>query len=230
MYSSDFVPPQSADKRRILKIVLEILFTNSNIDLNIKLSTHPVIFIIDHLITFLECDIKDILTCWSLTSPGFKKGCQTCVILFRTLRGKKLTDFVVNSKNFKSLAKQVRAMSEQVFEILTRAFCPLEETVFPMLKRPGMILQFEELTVKSGFDTIQAVDILLNSTVRSKILIRLRNLVIFEVFGVNFSAQKSIFQDCPMKRARGFYGQKFHSKNLKNHQIEVVGPKLLNAL
>ena len=28
----------------------------------------------------------------------------------------------------------------------------------------------------------------------------------------------------------GFFGRKFHSKNLKNYQIEVVGPTFLNAL
>ena len=39
-------------------------------------------------------------------------------------------------------------------------------------------------------------------TVRSEILIRLRNLDIFEVFGVKFSAKKSIFQNCSIKRAR----------------------------
>ena len=71
---------------------------------------------------------------------------------------------MTNSKNSKQLAAQVRAMTEQVFENLTRALCPLEETVFLMIKRPGMVLQFEELTVKCGYDTNQAVDILLNST------------------------------------------------------------------
>ena len=35
------------------------------------------------------------------------------------------------------------------------------------------------------------------------------DLVIFEVFGVKFSAKKAIFQNC----------QKIHSKNLKNHRI-----------
>ena len=35
-----------------------------------------------------------------------------------------------------------------------------------------------------------------------KILVRLRNLVIFGVFGLKFSAKKSIFQNCPIKRAR----------------------------
>ena len=39
------------------------------------------------------------------------------------------------------------------------------------------------------------------STVRSITLVRLRNLVVFEVFGVKFSAKKSIFQICPIKRA-----------------------------
>ena len=43
------------------------------------------------------------------------------------------------------------------------------------------------------------------STVGSKVLVRLRNSVIFEVFGVKFSAKKSIFQNCQMKRA----GKKF---------------------
>ena len=38
-------------------------------------------------------------------------------------------------------------------------------------------------------------------TVRSKFLVRLRNLVISEVFGVKFSVKKSIFQNCPIKRA-----------------------------
>ena len=56
----------------------------------------------------------------------------------------------------------------------------------------------------------------------------------FEVFGVKFSAKKSIFQNCPIKRAkrasRQGNSEKFHSKNLKNDQIEVVGSKFLNAL
>ena len=39
-------------------------------------------------------------------------------------------------------------------------------------------------------------------TVRSKILVRLRNLVIFEIFGVKFSAKKSMFQIC-------FFGSPF---------------------
>ena len=45
-------------------------------------------------------------------------------------------------------------------------------------------------------------NILLDPTVRSKFLVRFRNLVLFEVFGVKFSAKKSIFQNCPIKRAR----------------------------
>ena len=40
------------------------------------------------------------------------------------------------------------------------------------------------------------------STVRLKVLVRLRNFVVFEVFGVKFSAQKSVFQNCQIKRAR----------------------------
>ena len=36
-------------------------------------------------------------------------------------------------------------------------------------------------------------------TVRSKILVRLRNLVIFEVFGVKFSARKIDFSNLPNK-------------------------------
>ena len=43
--------------------------------------------------------------------------------------------------------------------------------------------------------------------VGSKMLVRLRNLAIFEVFGMKFSARKSIFRP------------KIHSKNLKNDQI-----------
>ena len=39
----------------------------------------------------------------------------------------------------------------------------------------------------------------LTNTVRLKIFARLRNLVIFEVFGVKFSAKKSIFQNCAKK-------------------------------
>ena len=35
------------------------------------------------------------------------------------------------------------------------------------------------------------------SRVRSKVLVRPRNLVIFEVFGVNFWAKKSFFKNCP---------------------------------
>ena len=50
----------------------------------------------------------------------------------------------------------------------------------------------EEIEVSIGYKDI---------TVRSKIMVRLRNLVIFEVFGVKFSAKKSIFQNCPIKRA-----------------------------
>ena len=37
---------------------------------------------------------------------------------------------------------------------------------------------------------------------RSKNLVRLRNLVIFEVYGEKFLAKKSIFQDCLIKRGR----------------------------
>ena len=54
---------------------------------------------------------------------------------------------------------------------------------------------------------------------------------------MNFSAKKLIFENCHIKRARKcnfeknrFFGRKIHSKNLKNDQIEVVGPKCLNAL
>ena len=58
----------------------------------------------------------------------------------------------------------------------------------------------EETEVSIGYKDI---------TVRSKIMVRLRNLVIFQVFGVQLSAKKSIF------------GRKCQSKNLKNDQIEV---------
>ena len=78
------------------------------------------------------------------------------------------------------------------------------------------------------------------TTVRSKILVRLRNLVIFEFFWVKFSAKKSIFQNCPRNEPEAragkvimknlFFGPKFYSKNLKNDRIRVVGPKFLNAL
>ena len=45
-----------------------------------------------------------------------------------------------------------------------------------------------------------------SGTVRSKILVRLRNLVIFEVFGVKFSAKKSIFKNCfPARPSGSFY-------------------------
>ena len=54
-------------------------------------------------------------------------------------------------------------------------------------------------------------------TVRSKLLVRILNLVIFEVFGVEFLAKKSIFQNCTIKPAG-------------NDQFEVFGPKFLNAL
>ena len=51
------------------------------------------------------------------------------------------------------------------------------------------------------------VDVCLNGgTGRSKILVRLRNLVIFEVFGVNFLKNR-------------FFGRTFYSKNLKKDQI-----------
>ena len=49
------------------------------------------------------------------------------------------------------------------------------------------------------------------STVRSKFLVRLRNLVIFEVFGVKFLAKKEDF-------SKFLKNEKFHSKNLKNDQ------------
>ena len=61
-------------------------------------------------------------------------------------------------------------------------------------------------------------------------------MAIFDVFGVKFSDKKSIFQNCPIKRAgkailkNRFFGRKCHSINLKNDQIEVVGHKFLNAL
>ena len=48
-------------------------------------------------------------------------------------------------------------------------------------------------------------NILLDPTVRSKFFgprRSLRNLVLFEVFGVKFSAKTSIFQNCAIKRAR----------------------------
>ena len=51
------------------------------------------------------------------------------------------------------------------------------------------------------------------NTVRSKILVWLRNLVIFEVFGVETFLKKR------------FFGRQFHSKSLENDQIEGVGPK-----
>ena len=66
-----------------------------------------------------------------------------------------------------------------------------------------------------------------NRTVRFKILVRLRNLVVFEVFGVKFSAKKSIFQNCLSGSfyaailKNPFFGRKFHSKNLKKDRISV---------
>ena len=57
---------------------------------------------------------------------------------------------------------------------------------------------------------------------------------------MKFSAKKSIFLNCPIKRARrasrkgnfekSIFWPKISLKNLKNDQIEVVGPKFLNAL
>ena len=45
-----------------------------------------------------------------------------------------------------------------------------------------------------------------------------RNLVMFEVFGVNFAAKKSIFSPKKPSLKNRFFGRKFHSKNLKNDQ------------
>ena len=55
------------------------------------------------------------------------------------------------------------------------------------------------------------------STVRLKVLVQLRNFIIFEVFGVKLSAKKSIFQNRPTK-----------PKNLARRARKL--PKLLNAL
>ena len=60
-----------------------------------------------------------------------------------------------------------------------------------------------------------------NLTVRSNFLVRLRNLVIFEVFEVKFSAKISIFQNCLSGSLFGLF---------LFILIEVVRPNFLNAL
>ena len=71
------------------------------------------------------------------------------------------------------------------------------------------------------------------STVRLENLVRLRNLVIFWGFWSEIFGQKIDFSKLPHETSdiyERFFGRHFHSKNLKNDQIEVVGPKFLNAL
>ena len=81
--------------------------------------------------------------------------------------------------------------------------------LFALLWLHSHVWPFTTLKLFKG-DAIELnCKVILDCTVRSTILVRLWKSVIFEVFWVKFSAKKSIFQ---------------------NDQIELVGPKLLNAL
>ena len=45
-----------------------------------------------------------------------------------------------------------------------------------------------------------------------------------------YNAFKNVGPAPKLGNSNRFFGRKFHSKNLKNNKIEVVGPKCLNAL
>ena len=89
-----------------------------------------------------------------------------------------------------------------------------------------------------NFKAIQAAgEVADDDTVRSKICVRRRNLVILGHFQNNFRPKNRNFQNCPIKRARRASRQGnfenfdfFILKTSKNDQIEVVGHTFLNAL